>query len=538
MFFVESVMLWFIYLWHLVMVSSGNDCENGYFGSRCQFRCNCNNITSCSVYGYCKKSIGCQPGWFYDLCQFRDLVGTSADVSPNVLETASCVVSSQLEVTMKRYKAFTFLRVTFGEAATASLPAVLQISSETPSNWTCPNLEVLKIDHFQLDFRCPSFNSLFGRLTLIFKQPVSICGINVSGGRPMFGVRGLELLHGRTVYGTALSTDPQKINQRFCNVRRPNEDITWRMAFTVPVKVQEIKLFFNVTSGTKAKRYTLSLLYASKKMPLNILYFDEPSTAYDLVPAEQVHKIEITTDMGSFNLCGLEIYGECLDRNYGLKCESECTVDTGCNLDGTCRDCHEDKLTLKIDDVGYDETRTTMYLIGRAVPDVDEFSDTKECFSVFADACLSITETCHIWSHMCKFSSVCNKLVCDANLQVSPSETVCNCVSGDPVLKLVVSIPSNKYTDKGWQFRFRRAIFENASTRDGLFGLSNVFRLRNFKSLLLISFLYFGVFSPREVAVTSFQASSAWGLNSGRFGLASMQFADLTTSTQLAYLYT
>lgn len=66
-----------------------------------------------------------------------------------------------------------------------------------------------------------------------------------SPGRQMFGIRGLELLYGNTVYGTARSSDPQKINQRFCNVIMPNVNITWRMGFSFPIKVQEIKLFFN-----------------------------------------------------------------------------------------------------------------------------------------------------------------------------------------------------------------------------------------------------------------------------------------------------
>ncbi|CAL1536336.1 unnamed protein product [Lymnaea stagnalis] len=47
-------------------------CDPGIYGSRCQFKCHCNN-SLCTANGECQSRVGCEKGWMGPMCQYQDL---------------------------------------------------------------------------------------------------------------------------------------------------------------------------------------------------------------------------------------------------------------------------------------------------------------------------------------------------------------------------------------------------------------------------------------------------------------------------------
>ncbi|XP_059168900.1 platelet endothelial aggregation receptor 1-like [Physella acuta] len=48
-------------------------CDQGWFGSNCQFKCHCKQSNLCSYQGECSNGGKCDEGWFGPSCQYYDL---------------------------------------------------------------------------------------------------------------------------------------------------------------------------------------------------------------------------------------------------------------------------------------------------------------------------------------------------------------------------------------------------------------------------------------------------------------------------------
>lgn len=55
-------------------------CNSGIFGSRCQFKCHCEN-NGCDSNGECTNGRGCADGWFGPLCQYQDIAYHTRTIS-------------------------------------------------------------------------------------------------------------------------------------------------------------------------------------------------------------------------------------------------------------------------------------------------------------------------------------------------------------------------------------------------------------------------------------------------------------------------
>ncbi|CAG5122597.1 unnamed protein product [Candidula unifasciata] len=108
------VMTGLLLFFDLRLCSQETGCEQGWFGSQCQYKCRCTH-NYCDKEGRCKSGDRCDKGWFGPACQYVDeAFGTSTLREVTDGDDDTCVSDpATRRIAISVVLMFTWLRVHF-----------------------------------------------------------------------------------------------------------------------------------------------------------------------------------------------------------------------------------------------------------------------------------------------------------------------------------------------------------------------------------------------------------------------------------------
>ncbi|KAK6991254.1 multiple epidermal growth factor-like domains protein 11, partial [Biomphalaria glabrata] len=161
-------------------------CDSGWFGDGCKYKCHCEG--NCDTSGYCTNN-KCSDGWFGYKCQYRDLMYLVSLEANRVIfdnNDDTCITSKPDSIILRWNEAyvFTWLRIVVkNETFITDLKIQFQKNEKQSTQFlACQNQRLYLVDSKTMDIWC-DLNDTFHQLTITGKAILSLCTLNVNGGR-------------------------------------------------------------------------------------------------------------------------------------------------------------------------------------------------------------------------------------------------------------------------------------------------------------------------------------------------------------------
>ncbi|XP_059154389.1 uncharacterized protein LOC131939881 [Physella acuta] len=329
-------------------------CEYGFFGPRCQFKCHCDQM-SCDDNGYCTGGMACDPPYFGPACQYVDR-SPLADTDNKELtdfNDATCVTSATTHTVT-----FTF---------NSSAPVVIQFVRLRVSNpdyrdliqatvvgsiYGCTDQVRVEVDHVTSDIYCRNFVPVV-TVRLTGDGVKYLCTVHQSGGRNM-------ALRQRTTSSLpepgstadiGVDDENEALDSTTCFWAETRQLYTWSVIFSTPVKVFSV-FIQNRKDGILDMMEDVRVEWFHNTTQLYQFVCTTPQEEY-YIPYIGPTNMSVTSlsawperknsRLGKFALsfCELNAHGDCLEGTSGLDCSGTCShcASKLCSIEGICYEC-------------------------------------------------------------------------------------------------------------------------------------------------------------------------------------------------------
>ncbi|BFZ13403.1 hypothetical protein BsWGS_16442 [Bradybaena similaris] len=309
-------------------------CNEGWFGSACQFKCHCAGMSSCDILGGCASG-RCEPGFFGPACQYADLVylwrttTTPTFVYDNNEITCNPdPTATELVVSLRRPFRFSWLRIVARRLVRqVDFQIVLDASEDK-----CGYERDFYADNFTVDTACdakPIITNVLIRGPLV----IDICSVYISGGQDVSLKQQATQSRTQVNYPASNAVDGNwegYMPLSFCSSTGPGASSEWTVRFSRPVlaarvvilgsaspenALPAINLFTLSETGIRINTY-LNLTCRQSICNVNLAVV-EPSIALTIASRTRSNLI----------LCEVQVFGEttCPDGTYGLECNQLCS---------------------------------------------------------------------------------------------------------------------------------------------------------------------------------------------------------------------
>ncbi|CAG5121052.1 unnamed protein product, partial [Candidula unifasciata] len=240
-------------------VNSQKNCSNGWFGSKCNYKCRC-TYDACDERGECTTPNICQAGWFGPGCQYADLAYNRTD-QQDVADgnDATCLSGNvqNINVLLNDTIYFSWLRLIVSATGSAYLKDLSVRFHISNSEVTCPGMQKEFVGKMTLDMHCelPDF---IDEVSLEGEAASYACSVYVSGGRNVAlrenTTQSSNLSHasgGTTIFFTSdLAVDGNReaifFDGKTCthtDLLQTTPQLTWSLTLSKPRRVNRYLIF-------------------------------------------------------------------------------------------------------------------------------------------------------------------------------------------------------------------------------------------------------------------------------------------------------
>ncbi|XP_055884730.1 uncharacterized protein LOC106078987 [Biomphalaria glabrata] len=327
-----------------------DSCEIGWFGSKCQYKCHCQQ--NCNDMGDCPGA--CKSGWFGYKCQYRDValsdvIRTEPPIvhSVDILKDnndSTCGATTEIRIRWTRSYFIYWTRLVLPNPGHFYFGVRVFIRQKVSLIMQEVTTPVLIIHKNILDIYL-SLDKPIDTLILQSNASNIVCSLWVSAGRNV-------ALKQNTVQS---STDNISLSQpghavdgdkTTCSkTLKDDSQSHWTVTFPHSYFIRDFVFMFE--DQFTLKWYTMLLLDDVSKTAVRHIGFDA-ETSNDLSQEETINVTSITIAVhahargdSSLVLCEFEAYAECEPRKWGLECNNDCnsSCTQGCRTDdGLCTD--------------------------------------------------------------------------------------------------------------------------------------------------------------------------------------------------------
>ncbi|KAH9491432.1 hypothetical protein Btru_032161 [Bulinus truncatus] len=332
----------------MVITQCNGLCPNGWFGSKCQFQCHCDN-SQCPPGGQC---IGrCAQGWFGESCQFQDLAtvkGVSVVTTSTLAATPwmadkhnrTCNTRDNVQsITLTWDRRFFIYSVRIAISDEALLTSVTTNCG--------PTTHVIRLDEKTLEYRCNAWTTK--GLILSGAGLRSLCSLFVNGGRNVALKQNARQTSVMGRYMASLAVDGNtngQFQQDSCTHTEGHDaSPAWTLVLDTPKKISRLVLYNR--QDCCIERLTQFKLQAMGSSGDVVFAYNVSSLSvmplYDVTvhPSKPIVQITISTALSTLmrdkygyqnlilTLCEVELYGDCAPGTWGLECDKVCP--TQCN---------------------------------------------------------------------------------------------------------------------------------------------------------------------------------------------------------------
>ncbi|CAG5135119.1 unnamed protein product, partial [Candidula unifasciata] len=336
-----------------------DNCEPGWFGSGCKYKCHCSDENTCWTINSCivDGETRCYWGWFGPACQYVDLAHSQTIVNLDQnLRTLSdgkdttCLQPGTMNITVSWYQPYilTWLRIHLRETIVpkdfTNLFSVM-FKDKNGTAYKCRNLQLARHSRTTLDIYCEPEVPVTN-LTLTGPGVGSLCTLSVSGGRNVAlrektsqtstssGSSGIKLESYLAVDGIPnRMRDSTECTLTDKSDQRPR----WNLKFSHPMTLNR----FILHNTYKKSAYLTGFILTAFNIDGEGVFSYQDSVkkvrlVYTLVPPQELSavsglSIEATMTRRVVRtkylaLCEVEVFGDsvCPLGLYGRDCENHC----------------------------------------------------------------------------------------------------------------------------------------------------------------------------------------------------------------------
>ncbi|KAH9490835.1 hypothetical protein Btru_033521 [Bulinus truncatus] len=340
------------------------DCDKGWFGPSCQYKCQCSD--GCDANGQCtNQKCPTNNRWFGYKCQYQyhNIISNLTKVSSGGnsvsiaqwldLDDSTCVFEASIKlivIPLPQKSIFFFLRLFVGDSGLA-YKFILTFETDTDTvarRFPCRRQMFTSVNNRTVDIRCENFDFI-NRVILEGDGVTSLCSIYVSSGRNVALKQPTEQTstNGSSSASTAVDgNNSTAFLYGSCTLTNTTDvSPTWTLTFNGPVIVNSFEiysrvdppmnLYFNNSRLQTLDKNNVTIINSTMSSSPNI------TTNINSIP---IQKIKITaTNYSSptvtLSLCEVMAYGVCSPGRWDMDCKQQC--DSRCpdfcnEWDGSC----------------------------------------------------------------------------------------------------------------------------------------------------------------------------------------------------------
>ncbi|XP_059168915.1 receptor-type tyrosine-protein phosphatase epsilon-like [Physella acuta] len=335
-------------------------CDQGWFGSNCQFKCHCKQRNMCSDQGQCSNGGKCDDEWFGPSCQYYDLA-RSRDLNTAKTTDIQTVtdgddltcqpVVSNMTFTWTNSYLITWIRI-----ITSNSDHVMNVSVTLNGSTSavCRRFVNRMSDRYlSYDLHC-DVSYTVNSVTVHGFFNTSVCSVHISGGRNValkqVVNQSTTLEHKGSDYtvtyneSRASNAVDGKTSSNFadksCTHTKPDKKKTpeWNLTLSRTHSVNRYVIYNRNENKERLKNFLLKSYDNTMRLVFN--YSDGNSRNIDVYtitqPSHEAKYISIAATYKDkdgdmiLTLCEVEIFGDvkCESGRFGLECNSTCNCRT------------------------------------------------------------------------------------------------------------------------------------------------------------------------------------------------------------------
>ncbi|XP_055884954.1 multiple epidermal growth factor-like domains protein 6 isoform X3 [Biomphalaria glabrata] len=340
-------------------------CPFGYFGTNCLFRCHCENLgepKACLMSGECFKGDTCEKYYFGNLCQYRSI---SHEVNDEIFyandwNIHTCNKRPPEEPLVFRFKSigrpFHYVRIQFDNINALQdvfrLKDVLEKSTlelllQSQYQYTvCSDLQFWIVSSDILELYCPAQRYRYvDALKLSGKMLAQVCEVYISGGRDIAALSAISYYSGNKEIDIrddlSSSIDPE--TKLLCTSAKSTRSSLIRR-YTFKFTPVGFSLVIRHNKG-KNRLNNFGVVVNNDRQALKPLQDDDENSTILFRHVHHLEHIDVLLSNAerrevALSMCGVEVYGDCEKKRYGLGCLKSChdceKIKNKCDLKGSC----------------------------------------------------------------------------------------------------------------------------------------------------------------------------------------------------------
>ncbi|KAK3801327.1 hypothetical protein RRG08_049093, partial [Elysia crispata] len=331
--------------------SARTPCEDGWFGSKCQYQCHCAGSAPCDKQdGSC--SSGCQRGWFGPACQYASMpfmayYNQGSEVrwlTDKNDATCNKWRRYNLKVTLMTPTVISWVRIVAKDTAKDNRIYLYNKERGVEGKILCDSKDsAAMVDKRTYDIVCNSHDPV-KEFSLFGTGVRSLCSLYISGGR---NVALKQKTTQSSTYNSWNSSnavdgkldipDNETSQAATCTHTEMDYHASWRLTFSQSVDIFMFHIYNRRDPSRKdCCEQRLKGFHLTARRTQRVLYEHidgetEPADMYDVRPPSRIKdvlavKIKKGYMRSHLTLCEVKVFGElsCGAGRYGLGCERQC----------------------------------------------------------------------------------------------------------------------------------------------------------------------------------------------------------------------
>ncbi|XP_059168187.1 uncharacterized protein LOC131950155 [Physella acuta] len=203
----------------------------------------------------------------------------------------------------------------------------------------CPESTHFRVDSYNIEVLCKS-KLVVTEIKIIFNSNASICELRVNGGRDLTKEANFAISFDS--HSHSINYVHENIEENCLIIKRPGKKISLESKFDWPREVYQIVIHTQETSDTSLNNIIVEMFNDEDRLVFSrVLDHFAFIHEFNFDKHDFIMKIVLSTS-NVLSMCGIQAYGECTKRRYGIHCDHICSITCryqDCQFTGVCKEC-------------------------------------------------------------------------------------------------------------------------------------------------------------------------------------------------------